>query len=355
MIPMSETRRSRGARDAAIRRTIVLAAAAAAAILVAAPSFEAAAQAPTKVRYAEVIRSIFYLPKYVALSKGYFKDEGLEVDMITAQGGDRATAMLLGNQIDITLLGPESAIYIEISESPEKIKWFAALTATDGLFLMSRQQMTMEQFKWDMLKGKKVMGWRTGSTPGVFFEALMKARGLDIKKDLDQTTAIAVPARMGAWLAGQFDYAVFFEPEISRLEAEGKAYSVASVGREIGPVDYTVFSATDAYIRRNPAVVQKFTNGFHRAQKLVATADAKELATIVAPYFQGVPLDQMTSAVERYRKFGIWKTDPETKPEAVERLQDLLIDGGVLKAERRVKFERLVDSSFARKAKETVK
>jgi len=316
---------------------------------------EASAQTPTKIRYAEVIRSIFYLPQYIAFSNGYFKEEGLDVDLTTAQGGDKASAMLLGNQIDITLLGPETAVYIEGSESPVKTKWFSALTATDGLFLMSRQQMTMEKFDWAMLKGKKVMGWRPGSTPGVFFEAVMKSRGLDIRKDLDQVTSIAVPARMGAWQAGQFDYAVFFEPEVSQLESSGKGWPVASIGKEIGPVDYTVFVATDDYIKKNPEVVQRFTNAIYKAQKWTATADAADAAKRASTYFPGVSVDLIASSIERYRKFGIWKTDPETQPEAVARLQALLIEGGVLKPEKQVKFESVVDTRFARKAKETVK
>jgi NitT/TauT family transport system substrate-binding protein len=316
---------------------------------------DAAAQEVAKVRYAEVIRSIFYLPKYMAFAKGYFKEEGLDVDMTTAQGSDKAVPMLLAGQTDIALLGPESAVYVEGTESLVKTKWFSALTATDGLFLVSREKLTMEQFDWKMLTGKKVMGWRTGTTPGVFFEAAMKARRLDIKGGMDLVTSVSVPARMGAWQAGQFDFAVFFEPEVSRLETAGQAFPVASIGKEIGPVDYTVFIATDAYLKKNPAVVQRFTDAVYKAQKWTATADAREAARLASPYFPGMAVELIASSIERYRKFGIWKTDPETKPEALARLQDLLIEGGVLKPDKRVKFESVVDPTFARKAKETVK
>ena len=43
----------------------------------------AAAQKITKVKYAEVVRSVFYLPKYVAIAKGFFREQGIEVDMTT--------------------------------------------------------------------------------------------------------------------------------------------------------------------------------------------------------------------------------------------------------------------------------
>ncbi len=116
------------------------------------------AQKLTKVKYAEVVRSLLYLPKYVALSRGFFEEKGLDVDMTTAWGGDKGTAMLLTGKVDIVLQGPETAVYIENGASPLKTKMFAAITATDGLFLVSRQKMKMADFKWEMLKGKMVMG-----------------------------------------------------------------------------------------------------------------------------------------------------------------------------------------------------
>src|SRR5262245_11823307 len=59
-----------------------------------------------KLKMAEVVRSQFYIPMYVALSKGFVKDEGLDVELITANGGDRAGALLLSGQTDFALAGP---------------------------------------------------------------------------------------------------------------------------------------------------------------------------------------------------------------------------------------------------------
>ena len=217
---------------------------------------EARAQKTTKVKYAEVVRSVFYLPKYVAIANGYFRDQGIEVDMTTAWGGDKGTAMLLTGKVDVVLQGPETAIYVENGASPEKTKMFTAITATDGLFLMSREKMSMEQFKWAMIKGKTVMGWRPGSTPGLFLEYAMKKHGISPKKDIDHVTNIAIPARVGAWMVNKASFSVFFEPDVSKLSRQGIAYPVASVGKEVGPVDYTVFMATDSYIKQNPKIVQ---------------------------------------------------------------------------------------------------
>src|SRR5205085_10986711 len=94
--------------------------------------FRARAQGkpPAKVRYSEVVRSMLYAPAYVAITNGYFKDAGLDVSLTTAQGGDKAVAALLSNSADIALIGPESAIYAQNSESPIKTPIFCGLTST---------------------------------------------------------------------------------------------------------------------------------------------------------------------------------------------------------------------------------
>src|SRR5690606_30129438 len=114
----------------------------------------------TKVRYEEVVRSVLYTPMYVALSTGYSKQVGMDVSMKTSQGTDKGMAALLSGSADIILVGPEAAIYVANSESPVKPKIFAGLTATDGFLLMSRTPA--DKFKWEDLKGKKVMSFRPG-------------------------------------------------------------------------------------------------------------------------------------------------------------------------------------------------
>jgi len=313
---------------------------------------DAAAQM-TKVRYAEVVRSIFYLPKYVALQKGFFKDEKLDIDMSTAVGGDRGTAMLLSGQVDIALQGPEVLVYVQNGESPDKLQMFSAITATDGLFLMSRKKI--DNFTWDMLKGKKVMGWRPGSTPELFLEHVLRKHGIDPTKDIELMTNIAIPARMGAWQANQADYAIFTEPDPAALEANGGAFMIASDGKESGPADYTGFMALKSYIQKNPDVIQRFTNAVYRAQLWAKTADPLEAAKLVGGYFPGVAPEILAASIKRYRDLEIFKYDPVTAPSAFDHFQDIMVEGGVLKPDKKVAYDSVIVTTFAEKAKQTIK
>ncbi len=305
--------------------------------------------APVKVRYEEAVRSVLYVPVYVALSQGYFKEAGLDVGMKTSQGTDKGMAALLSNSADVVLIGPEAAVYVANTESTVKPKIFSGLTATDGFLLMSRKPV--DKFDWNMLKGKTVMAFRPGSNPDVFLETAMRKRGLDPKKDLKLVNNISPAARAGAWASGQADYAIFLEPEATMMEKNGQGYVVGSVGKEVGPVDYTVFMATDAFLKRSPAVAQAWTNVIVRAQKAVASASPADLARQIAEFFPGMSQAELIGAIERYRGIGLWKTNPTVERVAVESLQDMLVASGVLEQAKRVKYEQIVVTDFTTKAK----
>ena len=307
----------------------------------------AAAQAPlTKISVMEPIHSLFYSPLYAAINKGFFKDEGIEVDLSVAQGSDKATAALLAGSAQVVLVGPETAIYIQNGQSPLKTKIVSGLTSTDGSFLVGRKKD--EKFDWASLKGKQIMSWRKGSAPGLFMEAALRKNGLDPDKDVTLITNTAIPARMGAFIGGQADYGTFFEPDVSRMEADGKGVSLINIGQAVGPIDYTVFVATDDLIAKNPKLVQGFTNAIARSLNWIEKVDPKEAAAVLAPSFPGIPADTIASSVARHRDAGVWKKTPLVEAPAIEALQNLLITSGILKPEQKVTYESVVATGFAK-------
>ncbi len=316
---------------------------------IAAPFVARAQKKPlVKVRYNEVVHSILYAPAYVAMAKGYFEEVGIEQTMTTANGGDKSAAALVSGGADIALIGPETAIYVQISDSPVKIPIFCGLTATDGFMLVGRQKA--EKFDWSSLKGKDILGFRPGSTPLLFFEAAMRKNGIDPDKDVKLTNNVAIPARMGSWLAGQHDYAIFIEPDASQLELDGKGFILASIGQTVGPADYTTFMATDKYIHDNPQIIQNWTDVITKAMQWTASAPTAEVSKTLEPFFPGVNPQALLAASERYRKLKIWKDTPVIDPAAIERFEDILVQGHVLDPNKRVKYQDLVLTSFASKA-----
>ena len=166
-------------------------------------------QDSNKLRVAEVTHSIFYAPQYAAISEGYFKDEGIDIELILTPGADKVTAAVLSGDVEIGFCGPEATIYVYQSGETDYLKTFAQLTKKDGSFLVSRTNDT--DFKWTDLKGKTIFGGRTGGMPEMTFEWGLRQNGIDPKKDVNIDTSIAFAAMQGAFIGGTGDYVTLFE------------------------------------------------------------------------------------------------------------------------------------------------
>lgn len=294
------------------------------------------------IKFSEVIRSIFYAPYYAAISRGFFADEGIKLDMNTAQGSDKGAAALIAGTADISLVGPETAIYIYNQKGDKKLKVFYQLTMKDGSFLLSRDKD--DAFDWGSLKGKKIIGWRPGSAPQMVMASTLKAQGAD---GANVVTNIASPAMAGAFTSGQGDYIQLFEPVASTLIAQGKAYYVASVGETYGDFPETSFVATSDYIDKHPQVIQGFVNAVAKATEWLTQASDEEIAEALAPYFEGTPKERIVDSVNRYNNQDTWPAMPELTTAAFDKLQSVLIENGVLKpADKVADMNEIADMRF---------
>jgi NitT/TauT family transport system substrate-binding protein len=260
-----------------------------------------------KLKIAEVVRSQLFAPMYVAMSEGFMKDKGIDIDLVTANGGDRVGALVISGQADIGLAGPEVAIYIYNSESPDKPVMFCSVNATDGFFFVSREKV--EPFDWSSsLRNRKTIGWRPGSTPQLFFEYVLQRKGVDAETIKHIITNVPPPAREGAWLSGSGDFGIFNEPSTSNLERAGQVHVLASIGKELGRAENTVFFAKKSWYEQSREVGQKLTNAIAKAQVWMKTADNEQIARAIAPYFPGVPLEISVTVVKRFRETGapVW-------------------------------------------------
>ena len=114
----------------------------------------------TEITLNEVAHSIFYAPQYVAIEEGYFTEEGLDLTLVTGFGADKVLTALISGEADIGFMGAEASIYAYQEGATDPAVNFAQLTQRAGNFLVAREKM--QDFKWEDLKGKKVLGGRKG-------------------------------------------------------------------------------------------------------------------------------------------------------------------------------------------------
>ncbi|MFF2458925.1 ABC transporter substrate-binding protein [Peribacillus simplex] len=300
-------------------------------------------QETTKVRVAEVTRSLFYTPQYVAIEKGFFKDEGLSIDLKTTAGGDKTMTTLLSDGADIALVGSETSIYVRAQGSNDPVINFAQLTQTDGTFLVSREKI--DNFNWDMLKNSTFLGQRKGGMPQMAGEFVLKKHNIDPKKDLNLIQNIDFANVATAFASGTGDFVQLFEPTASVFEKEGKGYIVASFGSESGHLPYTVYMAKESYLKEDKETVKKFTKALKKAQDWVQENDAAEIAKVIQPYFEDTNLETMETVINRYKEQGSFATDPILDEEEWINLQNIMDESGELPS--RISHDELVNTDFA--------
>ncbi|WP_409289947.1 ABC transporter substrate-binding protein [Peribacillus sp. SCS-37] len=299
-----------------------------------------------KVRVAEVTRSIFYAPQYVALEKGFFKEEGLDVDLKTTPGGDKTMTALLSNGADIALVGSETSIYVSAQGSKDPVINFAQLTQTDGTFLVSRTKL--DNFSWEQLKGSTFLGQRKGGMPQMAGEFVLKQKGIDPHKDLKLIQNIDYANIATAFASGTGDFVQLFEPTASVFEKEGKGYIIASFGTESGHIPYTTFMAKESFLKKKKDAAEKFTRAVNKAQEWVYAHSPLEIAEAIQPYFPETDLDLIETVVERYKKQESFAKNPVLDKEEWDNLQNIMEEAGELP--KRISHDSLVNTEIAKKA-----
>ncbi len=291
----------------------------------------------TKVTVAEVTHSAFYAPWYVAIEKGFFANNGLDIDVVLTSGANNVVAAVLSNDVNIGLCGPEATIYIYEEGEKDYVKTFSGLTKRDGQFIVSRKQE--KNFNIDALKGKEVLAGRVGGMPELNFENALRNNNISTK-DVNINTSIDFASLSGAFIAGTGDYVNLFEPNATQLEKLGYGYVVGSIGELSGEMPYTAFNARKSYIEKNETIIKSFVKSIKEGLEFVHNNDSKTIAETIIDQFPDTSINDLISIVDRYKKSDSWLTSPYISEESFKNLEDIMIKSKQL--ENYVNYKDLV-------------
>lgn len=298
------------------------------------------------VKLSEVTRSIFYAPQYVALSQGFFEEEGLKIELSTAQGADDVMTSVLANQSDIGFAGPEASVYVYNEGKEDYTEVFAQLTKRDGSFLVSRNENS--DFEWTDVKGSTIIPGRKGGVPYMTLRYVLNKYGINPDADVVLDDSISFDLMAGAFSAGNADYVSLFEPTASATENAGKGYIVASIGEETDELPYTAYFAKKSYIESNSDIVQKFTNAIYKGQKWVQSHSTEEVADVIIDYFPDTDRDLLITVLNRYKEIDVWSETPYLSEEGFDLLQTIIQDAGELK--EKAPYDKIINNNFATNA-----
>lgn len=290
------------------------------------------------IKVAEVTHSIFYTPFYVALEKGYFEMEGIDIELMLVSGSDNVAASVLSNDTQVGLAGPESAIYVYTGGEKNYPQVFAGLTKRDGQFILARDK---EEFKWENLIGKEILIGRSTGMPALSFMKALENKGIK-QKDVNINTAVEFSELSGTFLSGVGDYVNLFEPLASKLEDEKKGYVVTSVGQISGAMPYTAFYARKNYIKENKELLTRFTNALKKGMDYTFKNDELTIAKSIQKQFSDTNLEDLSTMIKRYKESDAWLSTPYVEEDFYNTLMNLLKDNKLI--DKEVPYQDLVNN-----------
>ena len=295
----------------------------------------------TKVKLAEVTHSSFYAPLYVAIEKGYFKDEGIDLELILTPGADKVSAAVLSGDVEIGFAGAESAIYVYKQDEEDYLQLFAGLTKRDGQFIVSRKEI--KDFKLEDLYNKEILVGRSTGMPALNFLNALKKNNIDTDK-INVNTAVEFSALSGSFIGGVGDFVNLFEPNATALVKQGYGNVVASVGMLSGEVPYTAFYARKSYVKDHKDIVKKFTEAINKGIKYTLDNDADRVAQDIIAQFPDTSVKDLAEMIKRYKEYDCWLANPYISEGLFTNLEDFLIDFNLL--DEYVPYEDLVNNFY---------
>jgi len=296
----------------------------------------------------EPFHSVFYTPHYVTLHLGYFADEGLDVTTRTGTGSPSTTHALITGASEISLGGLMRSLDLA-DRGGRFLPHFAEVNSRNGFFLVSRERPA--SFGWGDVVGRTILSFTGAPTPYQCMLTVLRREGVDpsrvtIVRDLAPADAVA------AFRAGQGDFIETGQPTTEELVDAG-FHVAASMGDATGPVPFSSYMTTPHRLRHEPDLIVAFTRALARAQRWMASHDAKDVSEVIAPSFADIPSSLRERAVRRYLGQGTWPPDPMLRRPGYEYLVHILVDGGFI--HRRQRYQDLVDTTLAERAVQTLK
>lgn len=276
-----------------MRRTLLKAAALAAALgSVCAP---AAAQAPEKSKVTIAVggkASFYYLPLTIAEQRGYFKEEGLNVEIIDFAGGSQSLRAVVGGSADVVSGAFEHTINMQANK--QNFRAFVLQgRAPQIAFGVSKAKLPNYKTVAD-LKGAKIGVSAPGSSTNMVANYVL-AKGKLKPSDVSFVGVGTGNGAIAALRSGQIDAISNVEPVMTMLQQKGEVAIIADTrtleGTQKlfgGPMPAASLYAPEEFVQKNPNTVQALTNAMVKALKWLQTAGPSDIIkTVPEAYLLG--------------------------------------------------------------------
>jgi NitT/TauT family transport system substrate-binding protein len=311
------------------------------------------AQAPEKPKVTIAVggkATLFYLPLTLAERLGYFKDEGLEVEIPDFAGGAKSLQALVGGSADVVAGGFDHTITMQ--SMGQKLQGFVLLGANPGISMGVSKALAEKYAGPADLKGRKVGVTAPGSTTHMMLNHLLASAGLK-SEDVAVIGVGTGPSAVAAIKGGQLDAIVNVEPGMTLLEKSGgiKIVNETTTVKGVtavfgGPMLAGCLYTKSEFVQKNPKTVQALTNAMVRALKWLQSATPEQVAATVPPNYLLGDKEIYLEALQKLKPS--YSTDGLFAPAAVQNtFKVLALHNAALKSGA---LEQTYDNAFVHKA-----
>ncbi len=303
------------------------------------PSAVQAQSGLKKVRMGSSSTNVSFLAIYTALHRGFFKDEGIDLEIVFMPANLASAAVLNG---DLDYNGAVTGtIGAAVRGQPMKVLLFTV--AKPLLFLMSKKDI--KDIK--QLKGKKIAGSSPGGSATLLANQALKQIGLEPGKDVSVLQMSGNAASRYAVLeSGIVDASLLSVPE--NIIAQEKGYHELLFLGDVVEFPQNGFGTSEKRIRENPDEVYRMVRATLRGLQFVWDKNNQEAVTNILMKQWKVNDRKMAAEMARQVNRVLTK-DAYVKPESVQVLIDLARDSA--KVTKPVSVADVVDYTFLDKAR----
>ena len=302
------------------RHSFAAMAAAGAMIVVACLSERAHAQA--QITEGFVSHGALQWPEYIATELGWFKENGVSLDMVVVGAG--AAQQVAAGALNIGYSGFPDFIRATNQGAPLKIVINAISAPPYAVYAKPAIKQIAE------LKGKTVSIGGTKDVTLIYMEAFIASAGLKAS-NLDFVYAKATQDRLAALLSGGADAAILYPPSSFRAGAAGYTY-LGDIEAYLKDFPFTVWAANTGWAANNREALLAYIRAYSRAVRWLYDAGNKERAVdILVKYSRQDRKDSADTYDYFVSKLHAFSSDGRISQAAYKRMTDALVDWGDLK------------------------
>ncbi len=278
------------------------------------------------IRLMENFRAVFYAPYYATHALGFYKREGVEVELLTSDAPGDAVPKLIDGSIDVTWGGPMRVMRAHDQDAHSPLVNFCEVVSHDPFFLIGKRGTA--PFKLEDLADKRFASVSEVPTPWMCLQQDLRDRGMD-PENLPRFSDRAMTRNYHALQAGDIDVMQAFEPFISMAEKDS-AGDILYAASTRGPTAYTAFIATHDACTKYRDEFAAMTRATGKMLAWLYANPAEEFAKAVTTFFPDVPEDILSNSLARYKNAGLWSHETRMNPQGFARLAQSLHSGGFI-------------------------